>query len=102
MNLSVIQNPPEAIWESFLDTYPAPTFLQRLAWDRFNQAEGHQTIRLAVADGSEWHAIALVILIKAKRGTYLLCAHGPIIRPETDSASVLQTLAAEFTRLGRE
>ncbi len=54
------------------------TFLQSWNWGEFNRAQGSKIWRLGIFnDGSLWGA-ALVIKVKARRGTFLFVPQGPI------------------------
>lgn len=65
------------IWEEFLGKCTTKTFLQSWNWGDFNVAMGNKIWRLGVYD-EKLLGVALVIKIKAKRGTFLFIPHGPI------------------------
>ena len=57
-------------WESFLYQCQEKTFSDSWNWGEFQKKEGEKIWRLGIYDGEELVASALVIKIKAKRGTF--------------------------------
>jgi len=77
MKISEISS--EEIWESFLLGCEEKTFLQSWNWGEFNKKMGNKIWRLGVYENEQLLGVCLVVLIKAKRGTFLLVQHGPNI-----------------------
>ncbi len=102
MSLSVRLCEDRHFWDTFLETHPAPTFLQSWEWAIFNQEQGYQTFPFVIANGETIHAIALVIKIPAKRGAHLLCAHGPVVAKQKEMKEILQVLGTHLETLGKE
>ena len=67
------------IWEGFLQSCITKTFLQSWNWGEFNIKMGQKIWRLGVYDGEKLLAVALIIKVSAKRGTFLFIPHGPIM-----------------------
>jgi len=76
MNLEVKEINNKEVWGSFLLECKEKTFLGSWNWGEFQKKEGEKIWRLGIYDGEELAASALVIKIKAKRGTFLLVPHG--------------------------
>lgn len=66
-------------WDKFINEQQPDTFLQSWAWGEFQQ---DPIKRCTVYEQDQLVGVALVILTKAKRGTFVLCPHGPITVPE--------------------
>ncbi|MFC1627251.1 lipid II:glycine glycyltransferase FemX [Patescibacteria group bacterium] len=67
------------IWEDFLLKSNQPSFLQSWYWGEFHQSLDHKIFRLGFYKDQKLIGLALIIKIKAKRGTYLECPAGPVI-----------------------
>ena len=67
------------IWEGFLTEREEKTFLQSWNWGEFQKKMGNKIWRIGIYDDDELIAVCLIVLVKAKRGTYLLIQHGPIL-----------------------
>jgi len=67
------------VWEGFLLKNPQANFLQSWNWGQFHQNLGKKIFRLGFFADNQLQGIALLIKVKAKRGTYLECPGGPII-----------------------
>lgn len=65
-------------WEHFVLSRPEANFLQSWNWGEFHQALGKTVFRLGILRGDELVAGALCVKEKAKRGTYLTIAGGPL------------------------
>jgi len=66
------------LWENFVARQGENTFLHSWNWGEFNRTQGSKIWRLGVFnDGSLW-GVALVIKVKARRGTFLFVPQGPI------------------------
>ena len=67
-------------WEGFLGQCEEKTFLQSWNWGEFQGLEGNKIWRFGVYDSNNLLAVALVIKIKAKRGSFLFVPHGPMVK----------------------
>jgi len=66
------------IWEEFLLKYDSKTFLQSWNCGNFNEVMGNKVWRIGVYSEDKLVLIAQTVLIKARRGSFLLLPHGPI------------------------
>jgi len=93
----------KTVWEEFLVSCNEKTFCQSWNWGEFQVAQGFKIWRLAIADGSVLKAVALVIRVKARRGTYLLIQHGPVVASSEmgNKASLLKFFMEELSKIGK-
>lgn len=87
-------------WEQFLLKCPEKSFLDSWNWGEFQIARGFKIWRLAVIDGSSLQGIALAVKIKARRGTYLLLQHGPVM-VGLDKSKILELFIEELEKIGK-
>jgi len=66
-------------WESFLLRCDEKTFLDSWNWGEFQKKMGEKIWRLGIYDNEQLISLALVIKVKAKRGTFLFVPHGPVV-----------------------
>ena len=67
------------VWEGFLAQCQEKTFLHSWEWGEFQRAMRENIWRFGIYDGQELVSVALVVKVAAKRGTFLLIPHGPVI-----------------------
>ncbi|MBI2552610.1 peptidoglycan bridge formation glycyltransferase FemA/FemB family protein [Candidatus Uhrbacteria bacterium] len=83
------------IWDEFLEKVQPNTFLHSWQWGEFQQGMGERVWRLGVYTNSHEPSspraprtdtnidaltgIALIVKVRARRGNFLFCPHGPII-----------------------
>jgi lipid II:glycine glycyltransferase (peptidoglycan interpeptide bridge formation enzyme) len=69
-------------WDKFVSSEKPDTFLHSWNWGEFNRMMGDKIFRLAIFDDNDndLAGVALIIKISAKRGKFLFCPHGPIIK----------------------
>ena len=65
-------------WEGFLQTCQEKTFLQAWNWGEFQLSMNKKIWRFGIYQNDQLVSTALVILMKAKRASFLLVPHGPI------------------------
>lgn len=67
------------IWQDFLNNCQEKTFLQSWNWGEFQLLMNNKIWRFGIYE--KGHLISIVLIVKniAKRGTFLLIPHGPII-----------------------
>lgn len=63
--------------------------MQSWNWGEFNKARGEKIWRLGIYDGETLIGVALVIKVRAKRGTFLFVPHGPIQDSKSKILNVL-------------
>ena len=77
MELKEIINKDE--WEGFLSQCAEKTFLQSWNWGEFNKKMGGKIWRFGIYEGEKLLAVALVVKVLARRGTFLFIPHGPVL-----------------------
>jgi len=80
------------------------TFLSSWHWGEFNKMMGNKIWRLGVFDGNKLVGLALVSKIMAKRGTFLLIQHGPVIlnHEAYTTKQILGLLLEELKKIAKE
>lgn len=66
-------------WDEFVAAAQPRTFLHSWSWGEFHVRQKQVIYRFGVYDGEVLLAVALFIKVSARRGTFLLCPHGPVI-----------------------
>lgn len=91
------------IWEDFLTKQKDKTFLQSWNWGEFNILMGRKIWRIGVFNNNELAATALIVKTKARRGTYLLIPHGPVVHSLNEDVynEILKTLSEYIKPLAR-
>lgn len=75
MEIKEINN--KEIWESFLSNCREKTFLDSWNWGEFQKKREANIWRLGIFT-QDLAGVALVVKIKAKRGTFIFVPHGPV------------------------
>src|SRR3989338_1788474 len=97
MGIREIQHKGE--WEAFLMQCAEKTFLQSWNWGEFWQKIG-KIWRLGIYDGDTLLGIALIAKIRARRGTFLLIQHGPVLK--NSDSKILQVFLGELKWIAKE
>lgn len=102
MEIREIQNKKE--WEDFLLNCQEKTFLQSWNWGEFHISLGNKIWRFGILYEGKIIAVALVIKISAKRGSFLLVPHGPVIKSEINKIKfeVVKILKDKLKNLSKE
>jgi len=81
INLKIIDDFSKEMWEQAVTGFPEANFLQSWNWGAFQQSLGKRVIRLAWQETNSQKIVALaqVVVEKAKRGSYLSLAGGPLL-----------------------
>jgi len=99
------------IWEEFLENCKEKTFLQSFNWGEFNKMMGNKIWRLGIYEipNSKFQipnlmGVALVVKISAKRGTFLLVPHGPVVKFQIPNSKfqILKRLLEELKKLAKK
>ncbi len=102
MNLHLQPINDEKIWENFLAKQQPASFLHSWAWGEFNQQMGTSTLRFGFYDGNQLAGVALVLKIKARRGSFFFCPHGPIFDNNLDKKDALALLVNNLKKEGNK
>ncbi len=82
----------QEIWESKIHDLQPHSFLQSWSWGEFNKLNGHKVYRWGFYKDEELIGLAQVIFHKAKRGSFLLCPHGPLVLDVSDYEQCISSL----------
>lgn len=69
-------------WETFVTAEHPGTFLHSWNWGEVNKNTGDRIWRVGIFNNDQFEMAALIIRIKAKRGSFLFVPQGPIINHE--------------------
>ncbi len=97
MEIKEIENKKE--WEDFLEQCQEKTFLHSWHWGEFNKALGHKIWRFGVFNESQLVSVALVIKIKARRGTFLFVPHGPAVTSNSSFGIQIPNLKLQIVKI---
>lgn len=97
MSLSIQPITNHLVWDQFILAQQPDTFLHSWAWGEF---QTHPIRRIGAYDNDQLVGVALLILTKAKRGTFVLCPHGPVVAPER--LDVIRVLLEAAIDVGKE
>ncbi len=82
IQIKIIENAD--IWEGIVDELVPHSFLQSWSWGEFNKINGHPVYRFGFYRGEDLLGVAQVLYIHAKRGSFYLIPHGPLVRKVDD------------------
>jgi len=102
MNMQVKAIDEKKLWEDFIAAQSPNTFLHSWAWGEFNLALKRKIFRFGIFEGEKLLAVALILKIEARRGTFLFCPHGPIFAEGVVVGDALKSLTASLVELARE
>ncbi len=97
MQIKEITN--KSIWENFVQSNEQNTFLQSWNWGEFNKNTGEKIWQLGVFENEKLLAVALVIKVNARRGSFLFVPQGPVIKISDIQHSVFSILNELFVFL---
>jgi len=92
-------------WDVFIDSHCEYTFLQSWSWGEFQKVTGNTIKRLGVYEKNGiLVSVALLVIIRARRGNFIFCPHGPILKSpiSEDKQAVISALLLEFIRIGKQ
>ncbi len=101
---TIMEHDPEAVirkeeWEAFLHAEQPHSFLQSWDWGETNAQGGSKIFRIGMRRGSDLVAVALLIKISARRGSFILIPHGPVIARSENKSNVTRTILARATAI---
>jgi len=90
-------------WENFLLNCRDKTFLDSWNWGEFQKMMGNKIWRLGILENDILISVALITVIKAKRGKFLFCPHGPIIKKQEaqNRRQILGELLLELKKIAK-
>ncbi len=102
MEIKEIEN--KESWENFLLDCEEKTFLSSWNWGEFQQRMGNKIWRLGVYKQGKLFALALVTKITAKRGSFLLIQHGPVIKSQISNLKfqILEIFLKKLKEIAKE
>jgi len=100
MEIREIQSKGE--WEDFLAGCKDKTFLQSWNWGEFQEMMREKVWRLGIFEGRNLLSVALVVKVKAKRGTFLLVPHGPVSAPSISVREILKVLVEKLKQIAKQ
>lgn len=89
-------------WESFASSCSEKTFCQSWNWGEFNNEMGDIFWRYGIYENNTLIAIAQVLKVKARRGTFIFVPHGPIFKEKGREREIIRTLLEYLKKLGKE
>lgn len=66
-------------WDEFIEKFSPHTFLQSWQWRLAQEVMGNKTFNLGIFEDDKLVGVAFVYIIRARRGSFLFCPHGPLI-----------------------
>lgn len=88
-------------WESFLLNCGEKTFLHSWNWGEFQKLDGNRVWRIGIISNEQLVAVASVVKISAKRGTFLFIPQGPVVSLAADKKNILEALVHKFIEIAR-
>ena len=92
-------------WEGFLENCSEKTFLQSWNWGEFNQVMGSKIWRFGVYNNEILVAVAFILKISARRGTFLFVPHGPAFiegLAKMDKKEILELILLQLSDIAKE
>lgn len=102
--LTLLEIKNKNIWEDFILECKEKTFLQSWNWGEFHASMGNKIWRFGIYENNELLSVDLVVKISAKRGSFLLVPHGPIIKSEDNKIKfeILKNLKNKLVILAKQ
>lgn len=88
------------VWENFVQSFSPSNFLASWLWGDFNSALGEKVFRLGLFEADRLIGVCLAVEVRAKRGAFLLCPAGPLLRNYTER--FFQTFLERLVEIARE
>lgn len=99
MSYRITEVQDERTWEAFLVQLKPHTFLQAWKWGLQYELSGSKIFRLGIWEENVLVGVALLLKITARRGSFLLCPHGPLL---LDAATQLSPLVEYLVSLAKK
>lgn len=89
-------------WNGFVRSVTPNTFLHSWEWGELQQQQEGEVLRLGLFEGEVLRAVALVIVVRARRGTFLFIPHGPLAQASTSLTEVLDAFMPHLRQEARQ
>lgn len=89
------------VWESFLLKQKEKSFLDSWNWGEFQRKMEGKIWRLGVYEKDSLVSLALIVKVKAKRGTFFFVPHGPVCS-NVQRKEILEVLSKKLKELAKE
>ncbi len=99
-NISQISE--KSIWDTFFTANGSPSFLHSWEWGELQQKLGHEILRIGLYDDKKLVLIALIIIMRTKRGHFLFIPHGPIVEQGRELKDYLPYLKEYLITLAKK
>lgn len=66
------------VWDDFIDKHCVTTFMQSWNFGTFENNTGHEIFRIGITDNHVLQAVCQIVVIHAKKGSFIYIPHGPI------------------------
>ena len=87
-------------WDEFVTSHPESNFLHSWQWGEFHLSRGRKLVRRGVYVGAKLEAVYEGVVERARRGTHLSIAGGPIV--DWKSSDVVELLCDDMEQQGKE
>lgn len=101
MELTVKYIDQQAEWDEIVRTVAPHSFLQSWNWGEFHKKTGHTVVRVGMFYDARCVIAAQLIVVRAKRGSFLLCPHGPLFIDLAQTKPALESLLSELKILAK-
>ena len=79
MGFEVKEISSKEVWDNFINKLTPHTFLQTWEWGLAQESLGCEIFRLGLFQNNKLKGVAFIYKIKARRGSFLFCPHGPLL-----------------------
>ena len=92
------------LWENFLAECQEKTFFQSWNWGEFHGKMGEKIWRFGIYEDDIVSAVATIVKVRAKRGTFFAIEHGPVARSEEREVrgKIVHVLLGKLKTLAKE
>ncbi len=106
MQVVEIKKDQKDIWNRFIAENDPESFLQSWEWGQFQEKTGKKIWRVAISDGADLQAAALVIEQELKfLGNYLYCPRGPVtnkLKMKNEKLKIVDSLLDEIKKIAEK
>lgn len=102
MEIEIKEINNKQIWDDFLFSCLEKSFLQSWNWGEFQKMMGNKIWRFGIYDKDKLASISLVVKNIAKRGTFLLIPHGPVVNDNKYKKNALESLIFYLKKTAKE